>query len=131
MALEAKYSVDVVSLDREHQQLVEGIERLFGTIHASTDPQPFLDGLDALIAVVAAHFDHEERVMRNIGMPNLDRHCHIHRALLAEIQDFRADMAAGGFNIDTVGKVEDFLRFWLFRHISGEDQMIGQHINRA
>ncbi|MEW5726482.1 MAG: bacteriohemerythrin [Pseudomonadota bacterium] len=123
-------SVDVVSLDREHQDLADALDRLFDGLRAGMEQDTFLAALDRLTEKVAAHFAHEERVMRNIGMPDVAGHCHLHRSLLEEVRQFRADQA-DRFDPRSVEPVEQFLRFWLYRHIAAEDHKIGQHLNRA
>jgi hemerythrin len=88
-----------------------------------------VERLDRLIEQVADHFAHEERVMRNIHLPALSVHEHLHRALLDEIREFREEMAMGA-NTRPAADIEHFLNAWLYRHITEEDQKIFQHLNQ-
>lgn len=122
-------SVDVVSLDQEHQALADALDDLFGTLRRNGDRDRFIAGIDGVIGMVAAHFTHEERVMRNIGLPDYESHCRLHRALMEEIRTFRTEQAAS-FDPAAMEPAEQFLRFWLYRHIIAEDHKIASHLNR-
>lgn len=129
MSWKESLSVDVVSIDREHQMIVQAMETLFANMHQGMSQAEMLDEIDCLVETVAAHFGHEERVMRNIRMDGYQAHCLLHRSLLEEIRQFRTEVV-GGANGATVEATEQFLRFWLYRHITAEDLKIAHHLNR-
>jgi hemerythrin len=129
MAWKDSLSVDVVSIDREHRALAEGIEAFFVRLRAGIDRHAMVAGLDDLADVVADHFDHEERVMRNIALPDYALHRQLHAALLDEVRLFREEVHLG-INDRPVEVVEHFLHSWLFKHIAAEDQKISDHLNR-
>lgn len=122
-------SVDVVSIDNEHNLLGENVEALFTQLRAGASLDHTLSGLDRLIEMVTHHFDHEERIMRNIMLPSLPVHRQLHQGLLAEISHFRAELAQGT-NERAPDTIESFLHGWLYRHIAAEDQKIKEHLNR-
>jgi len=129
MSWKESLSTDVTSVDRQHQQLIEAVQDFFTRIHAGLSRGEIVVGLDGLITLVSDHFDHEERVMRNIALPSLPTHSQLHRALLEEIREFREEMALG-MNERSPDDIEHFLNIWLYRHIVEEDQKIFQHLNR-
>jgi len=129
MAWKDSLSVDVVSIDREHQVLAEAIEALFADLRAGTSRGQAVVGLDRLIDTVADHFEHEERLMRNIALPSLPTHRQLHKALLEEIREFREEVVMG-LSERTPDSIETFLHGWLYRHIAAEDHKIKEHLNR-
>lgn len=129
MAWKDNLSVDVVSIDREHQALAALIEILFADLKAGATRGQAVAGLDRLIDAVADHFEHEERVMRNIALPSLPTHRALHRALLEEIREFRAEVVLGTGD-RAPENIETFLHGWLYRHIAAEDHKIKEHLNR-
>ncbi|MBX9635541.1 MAG: hemerythrin family protein [Magnetospirillum sp.] len=129
MAWKDSLSVDVVSIDQEHRQLGASIEELFAHLRNGASREQALNGLDRLIEAVAQHFDHEERIMRNIALPSLAVHHQLHQGLLEEIGDFRAEIADGS-NERPTDAIETFLHGWLYRHIAAEDHKIKEHLNR-
>lgn len=130
MSWKESLSTDVTSVDRQHQQLIETAHDFFARIHEGLSRGEIVVGLDQLITLVSEHFDHEERVMRNIGLPSLATHTHLHRALLDEIREFREEVAMGT-NERSAADIEHFLNIWLYRHIVEEDVKIAHHLNRA
>ena len=130
MSWKDSLSVDIVSIDREHRALAEGIDAFFTRLRAGTDRQTMVAGLDGLVNAVADHFDHEERVMRNIALPDYPVHRQLHAALLEEIRLFREEVRLGT-NDRPAEVIEHFLHGWLFKHIAAEDQKIGDHLNRG
>lgn len=122
-------STDVISIDQQHQDLIARLQNFFVAVHGGLSRQQLISGLDGLIQMVADHFAHEERVMRNIQLPTLAVHEHLHRALLAEINEFREEVALGS-NERSAADIEHFLNIWLYRHIVEEDQKIHHHLNR-
>lgn len=129
MSWKESLSTDVTSVDRQHQDLIAAAQDLFARIHAGLSREETVVALDGLITQVSAHFDHEERVMRNIALPSLATHVHLHRALLEEIQEFREETALGT-NERSPADIEHFLNLWLYRHILEEDLKIFHHLNR-
>ena len=129
MTWKENLTTDVTSIDSQHQQLIAEMERFFSRIHSGLSRSDLIAGLDRLTDLVADHFAHEERVMRNIHLPVLAVHERLHRALLEEIREFREEMAMG-INERGPADIERFLNVWLYRHIIEEDQKIFQHLNR-
>ncbi|OJX79282.1 bacteriohemerythrin [Magnetospirillum sp. 64-120] len=129
MTWKESLSTDVTSVDRQHQELMAAAQDFFTRIHDGLSRGEMVVGLDRLIDLVADHFDHEERVMRNIALPSLATHTHLHRGLLEEIREFREETAMG-MNERSPADIEHFLNVWLYRHIVEEDLKIFQHLNR-
>ena len=130
MSWKESLSTDVTSVDRQHQHLIETAHEFFARIHDGLSRGEIVVGLDQLIALVTEHFDHEERVMRNIALPSLATHVHLHRSLLEEVQEFREEVAMGT-NERSAADIEHFLNIWLYRHIVEEDVKIAHHLNRV
>jgi hemerythrin len=129
MSWKETLSVDVVSIDRQHQALIERAEGFFTAIRAGLTRDQLLDGLDQVIEQVADHFEHEERVMRNIHLPALLVHQRLHQSLLDEVREFREELTLG-VNERSAADIERFLNTWLYRHIVDEDRKIFDHLHR-
>lgn len=127
VSLAKKLSVDIASIDQQHEALATAVETLF-TDHVPTR-QEFLGALDRLGQDVAEHFAHEEHIMRNIGLPDYVTHTQIHHALLKELRDFRADVEHD-FDERTPTELRTFLTYWLLRHIAKDDMRIRAHLYR-
>ncbi|EKV29777.1 hypothetical protein C882_0207 [Caenispirillum salinarum AK4] len=122
-----KQSVDVASIDRQHEALARGMFRFTQRMEA-LPPQEVVAEFDELLAAVRAHFEHEERVMRNIGMPGLADHAERHRRLLIDAAAFRNRLSER-LKAGEAREITDYLAQWLVRHIGSDDMMIYEHLH--
>lgn len=103
-------------IDKEHWGLFAlindlGDKRAQGAVETSV-----ASTVEALVAYVDAHFEHEENRMRETGYPGLEEHKKAHEALARRVGEFREEFnrAPETFNYD--GFME-FLSNWLSQHI--------------
>ncbi len=128
MAWNSALCVDITSIDDQHRALAEALGQLFVRLKEGAPRTHLLTGLDTLVGAVAEHFEHEERVMRNIGMPDYETHRAQHQALLHEVAQLRRQLSEP--NAPDPEAVEQFLRFWLYKHMSTTDIHIRTHLER-
>lgn len=73
-------------IDAEHRQLIDLIRQLGDAVgKLEQGRQDVLDTLEALIKRTTAHFEHEERVLREHAYPAGGEHAQIHAALIGEL----------------------------------------------
>lgn len=117
----------VPELDREHKALVIHFQTLAdpALMH---DQATFRDRLDALVAEVCVHFDHEERMMREHHYPDAAVHKEAHDGLLKQINSFLTllEQEHGEPGVTIV----DFAGQWLVDHISEEDGLFRDFLRR-
>ncbi len=121
--------VDVTSVDTQHEQLLEAIGRLRQLLDEGADQETCIEHFDRINKLVREHFAHEERVMRNIGLPGFQRHKEIHDKLLEDLNAYRTRFI-DHFDPEGVQAVYGYLAFWLFRHMTTDAAEIGRHIHR-
>lgn len=114
-------------IDKEHQHLVQLINRvatLHGTAAGSTEARATLDDL---IAFTGEHFHHEEQVMDGVCDTRfVMQHKVLHRKFLWELEKIQQSDSSSG-------SIEYLLRFlssWLAYHILGIDQSVGRQIRK-
>ncbi len=125
-----KFSTDILSIDRQHQELLflsQKLLEVLGDENASTaDKQAaFKDLADHALA----HFDYEERVMRNIGFPGRDEHINEHDDLRREIEEMTETVMHGDDTDDWKGLVS-LVQVWVLRHIVSSDTKIRDFVHR-
>lgn len=108
----------VPELDREHKALITHFQTLADPA-LMQDQDMFRERLDALVAEVCAHFDHEERMMREHHYPDAAAHKEAHDGLLKQINSFLIllEQEHGDPGVTIV----DFAGQWLVDHISEDD----------
>ncbi|MGA2197540.1 MAG: bacteriohemerythrin [Bryobacteraceae bacterium] len=114
------YSVQIGSIDAQHQTLFRLAEELRTAMAAGQGKSVLSRILDRLVQYTMVHFAHEERLMQLHDYSNLAAHKAQHEELTQKVQQFQAEYNAGTTAI-TVGLMI-FLRDWLTGHIAGSDQ---------
>ena len=76
--------------------------------------------IEALVAYVDVHFEHEERLMRETGFPGLDKHLIAHKAREQQVDEFKKDFEHDQDKFDFDALME-FLSNWLSEHILKQD----------
>lgn len=125
-----KFSTDIVSIDRQHQELLYLTQNLLEVL--SSDATTLKDKQDAfkdLVDHALAHFEYEERIMRNIRYPGLEGHMREHNDLRAEIAQITEDVMRGNAIKDWKGLVS-LVQVWLLRHIVSSDTPIRHYLHR-
>ncbi|HEY9164178.1 MAG TPA: bacteriohemerythrin [Magnetovibrio sp.] len=126
-----KFSTDIVSIDRQHQELLYMSQSLL-SILGDEDVQ-LADkraAFQSLVDHALAHFDYEERVMHNIGYPKVDEHTQEHEDLRQEIATMLDTVMNGDKTSDWKGLVS-LVQVWVLRHIVHSDTLFREHIQHG
>lgn len=125
-----RMSVGNDTLDRDHQILVERVNRFHdvikGNLGRESLPQLFAD----LMTYTDYHFQTEERLMKLAGFPEYDAHHAMHEGLKTRLAQFEAQYAADPLRFPVL-TMFDFLSDWLMRHILREDMKVGAALRAA
>lgn len=93
------YTLGIPSVDHEHRELIDLINRTYAYIEGSASPAEIESCLEDIYAGIAAHFALEERHMRDAGYAEYEAHKEEHEDLLDQIRDlmdaFAEDPEAG------------------------------------
>jgi hemerythrin len=115
-----KYSVNISSIDGQHQNLF----RLAGELHtamcAGKGKAALSQILDRLVQYTKVHFAHEERLMSSHRYPESAEHMAQHRALTQKVMEFQTDFENG--KVLMTVQLLQFLKDWLQHHIAESDQ---------
>jgi hemerythrin len=115
-----RYSVQIGSIDAQHQTLFSLAEELHTAMSAGQGKSVLSRTLDRLVQYTIVHFAHEERLMRLYGYSNLEAHQAQHEELTQKVLQFQTEFEAGKTTITV--QLMIFLRDWLIGHIAGSDQ---------
>jgi hemerythrin len=125
MEWNARLSVDVPSLDAQHQKLIGLVNRLHDAMRAGKGASVVESVLAELASYTRTHFTNEEILMKAYGYPGLEAHAAEHRRLVADVQELQADLKGGTLLTLTV---MDFLQDWLTRHILQSDKQYSPYL---
>ena len=116
----SQYSVNIPSIDGQHQNLFRMAEELYTAMSAGQGKPALARILDRLVQYTKVHFAHEERLMSLHRYPAMHDHVAEHQALTQQVVDFQADFE-NGKALMTI-QVLQFLKDWLKHHIAESDQ---------
>lgn len=116
-----KFTVYNRVIDNEHKTLLSIGEKLQKFRDSSTKTQKdFLALIDELKAYTVYHFEDEERIMKENGYPELERHQKIHAGFVKTVTDI--DYKAFDYeDRDALKDLMVFLSKWVIQHIRNED----------
>ncbi len=124
-----EYSVEVQSIDKEHQKLFDMLNELHDAMKVGKGSVVAPEILKRLIAYTCEHFAHEEGIMVRTRYPDYARHKAEHDKLTSEVTNIVHDFEAGKVVLSM--KLLDFLRAWLQAHILGCDKRYSRHLQAA
>jgi len=115
----AEYSVGIESMDVEHREMIELINRVYAELEGCRDANAIEDFLGEVHGAIASHFALEERIMRESGYEEYVAHKNDHEALLDQIlnmMDASFEDAQTGFTL-----LEENLSSWFGNHFASFD----------
>ena len=121
-----QYSVQIASIDGQHQNLFRLAEELYAAMASGQGKAALAKILDRLVQYTTVHFAHEERLMNQHNYPDRNAHVAEHRKLTQQVLAFQKDFESGKA-LMTV-EVLHFLRDWLSHHIAQSDQKYAPYL---
>jgi hemerythrin len=115
-----EYSVGIRMIDYDHRGLFEVMNDLQDAVEHRHGDAEIGHTITYLVRYVQAHFEREERLMGEYGYPHLADHKNNHRKLAREVFAVQK-LYETDHNLVDLGKLIEFLRGWLIRHILGTD----------
>ena len=117
---DAKYSIGIAEIDRQHQKLFALFSQLYEAIQEGHAAEVIDSVLTKLVDYTAYHFAHEEKLLRLHGYADEQPH-HAEHAKLAEQAKALAARLRSGRGDVTLPTLQ-FLCDWLRQHILGSDR---------
>jgi hemerythrin len=119
-----EYSVGIDSIDDEHRQLIETINRLHEELDSPDRKRTVLGFFKRLMVEIKTHFVHEEQFMREHDYKDYSAHKQDHDLLLAELSDIM-EAFQRSVEVDSVD-LSMRLDAWFFRHFHHYDTRLHQ-----
>ncbi len=116
---ELRYLVGVEALDRQHKQIVDLLNELYGSVTAQQSRDSHLELLTRLINLTRTHLATEEQVLRARSYPDYLRHKAAHEGLARNLLEFREQVVRRKHEL-TIECV-DLIKLWLLDHFAEFD----------
>ncbi|NMB81985.1 MAG: hemerythrin family protein [Ignavibacteria bacterium] len=121
------YSVNIKSIDAQHQRLVEMINKLHDAMKKGESNAALSGILNDMAAYTLVHFKTEEELFAKYNYPMQDKHKAEHKAFVGKVSAFIDEFKSGRKTLSI--DVMNFLTQWLTKHISGEDKAYTSFLN--
>lgn len=121
------YSVNIRSIDSQHQRLVEMINKLHDAMKKGESNAALSGILNDMAAYTLVHFKTEEELFAKYNYPMQDKHKAEHKAFVEKVSAFIEEFKSGRKTLSI--DVMNFLTQWLTKHISGEDKAYTPFLN--
>lgn len=120
------FKIGVVSVDSQHEELVNLLGKLQASIKLGDDQKAFANTIRALVDYTNYHFSTEEEFMQSVHYPKLDMHKRIHQKLISDVKGILIGLKQG--NPVRPISLMRFLNDWVCKHILEEDMEIGKYL---
>ena len=121
----------VAEIDAQHKALFEVAGRFSAAVEAR-ESVAVLEELFAFLAEYALdHFAAEERLMREVGYPELARHMQEHTLFKRQLASLVPQWSSEGASPAVLMALRGFLELWLNEHVSTTDQRIGDFVRET
>jgi hemerythrin len=115
-----EYSVQVESIDSQHQALVSIIGHLQEAMLEGKTRQIIAPLFTAMNRYTKFHFDYEEKLLAENGYEDLNAHRAEHARLIQQLKDLEDKYLQG--TLHAGAPLMQFLRSWLLDHICVHDK---------
>jgi len=126
-----KFSVEVQSIDKQHQKLFAMLNELHDAMRAGKGRQLVPAILERLVDYTHEHFAAEEALMKQAKYPDFASHKAEHEKLKNEVAKMLKDAEHDGDWSTLSLPLLDFLRNWLQSHIVNRDKHYTAHLRTA
>lgn len=113
----------VAEIDEQHRSLVSAVNRLNSALQSGQEKSVMRAQFDEVIALTAAHFETEGRLMAQSGYPDQRHHEHEHALLVDEAMRLRARLDEGGELLAL-----QIIKDWLLDHIAHSDKPLAKYL---
>ncbi|HTP12069.1 MAG TPA: bacteriohemerythrin [Bacteroidota bacterium] len=120
------FSVDISSMDRQHQRIIDLINRLEDAATTTEETKAVGSVLADLLSYTKYHFKAEEALMQRHNFPGLATHRTEHHTLVKRVEEFQSRYAAG--KRTDAHDLANFLMGWLESHILGIDKKYSPYL---
>ena len=126
MAWDESLSVGIDVIDSQHKYLINLTNDVYSKTMSNEGASVVIPAIKQMMEYSDIHFSQEEKIMREVGYPDLERHKEQHRGFVEKQNYFRECIKSHPLVVSN--EISFFLRDWLTRHIKMEDTRIRDYV---
>jgi methyl-accepting chemotaxis protein len=122
---DASLEVGSPEIDRHHKEMINQINRFFGSMMYGEGAAGAVDAIAMLVGSIREHFAEEEQQMSRMGYPDAAAHIRDHADFTKRFNQLRSDVEAG--KPDAATALFEHLSDWIRSHITGYDKKMAEY----
>ena len=123
------YESGLHEIDDHHLKLLEILNRAYDVKLYSTDKEEIQTIFQELIKYTNYHFDTEEQMLKDAGLPGLNAHIKKHNDFKNQLDAMMQEYISGGPQVNT--DIVLFLWEWLKNHILEDDMQLFSKLSKS
>lgn len=126
-----RYIIGIKAMDAQHKRWIAIINELFATLSEGQSKQVLSNLVNETIDYTAFHFYKEEKFLRSIHCPDLDRQKECYSFILTKLEELQEQIDRGNTTISL--HLSHDLKTWLQIHILDYDKKYAEyyHTNKS
>ena len=125
-----KFSVGNNTMDSHHKKLFDILNVIHDAAREGRGEEIIESQLNELASYTKYHFDEEDKLMVQTGYPQLEAQRQAHKAFLAKVAEYQAEVANGN-GLFVVGSVAVTVKDWLKQHILTMDMQYEDYLKNV
>ena len=123
-----EYSIGVVEIDLQHQELFSKLDDLLDSIEKGKGQKALSDTYSFLDSYTRKHFIAEEGLQRKFKYPHSEINSEEHKSFIKNLGHLKSRLADNGPTDAMVKLTRDTLISWLIQHICSTDRQFGEFV---
>ncbi len=114
-------------IDEQHRMMFmicDRIERNFEDGDEAKKKRTTMEGIKYLKEYTLHHFETEERLQQSVDYADYEDHKRVHDHLREMVHKYEKELEESDYDQETVSRLLEMVKEWLFDHIMGMDQRI-------
>jgi hemerythrin len=125
---DSKYSVNIKSIDTQHQQFFEIINQIYFLVRQKYfSKDDLLAVINKLVEYGEFHMTYEEDIFKKFNYPEAKDHLAAHRLFRQQVKDYLLAVQKADSDLNSLAsEIADFTKNWLSEHILDLDHRYTQ-----
>lgn len=119
--LDEKQKADIAIIDQQHEQLMELMQFVKTDTEVNQNPKRFLEALVEINDLAREHFDHEEKLLVQVGYDRLESHISQHERILYDLNDLILSCMNNELSESSSSELIQIMTDWFEKHVLHED----------
>jgi len=124
------FETGIEKIDSQHRELFRKLDQLELDLYSGRAKLEIQRTIDFLEEYINTHFEDEEKIMIEAGVPEFGKHREQHKHFMQILRDFRIEFEKKGADSYLAIRIEKELRSWWENHILKTDKLYMSRVKK-